>query len=779
MSGYQGSVTLAHGAADVVGGRRDEAVGPPLDLLPPFCGVPCSHACHLLHTGASAHSGHYTARILEQSREERWLTFNDELVSEQAFDAAKAASKAETNGVTLLKKVAPGGGRLFASRNAYMLLYTREDKLERAKACHAEVQAPTALREAVEADGTALRADGEEYEIKLAAHKERVAERASLLEELRPILRSDGRDGRWIQSARLQDCLTHGPMGRADGAVGEIDNGAIACAHGEADPRHVGSGGMKLISTAGWQKLMGLFGGGPELRAAGCMVCADAAWQGKQRAAGHEEHKVKLASALGASSNGSAGGGGGGGGGGGDYHVPKHLAKKWSRWLSDGQSDITRELFCAHGKLLPLDANARTISAEAWGHLVALFPDSVAVPVECVGVDGGGGGNGGNGRLVECAACLVEHGEKEAVKAGEKASAKEENAARSMQKQKLGRLLQEDSMLDAATLLSSKQLYLLDASWVAAWRLSMQSAKADKPGPLLGAERCAEHGQLLVRPELCVGAALEAVLAPSAGGGGNGGEAPSGRERERDKRLGTRVCMVTEDEAVGLANGARLSKAAMLPLCRLHEGIFECEPPVCKVCSAKLGEEVLSSLLEYSEQPLHVKKLAALPVGAAAVESSSGGAGGGGGGGGGATDSGGGGSRPARRSSRAGAGSNLTVTASSSANVLNLKLRIYQTTDWLPSQQRLFIDGCELLDDTQTLADAGVLPNSVVHVFVDTSRAAEMPEIEEAFGGDASGGGKARAPEDGFVGSALVSSFGAPPKSAAPAGEGDASSDAK
>ena len=63
--------------------------------------------------------------------------------------------------------------------------------------------------------------------------------------------------------------------------------------------------------------------------------------------------------------------------------------------------------------------------------------------------------------------------------------------------------------------------------------------------------------------------------------------------------------------------------------------------------------------------------------------------------------------------------------------------------------------------------------------FVDTSRAAEMPEIEEAFGGDASGGGKARAPEDGFVGSALVSSFGAPPKSAAPAGEGDASSDAK
>ena len=115
----------------------------------------------------------------------------------------------------------------------------------------------------------------------------------------------------------------------------------------------------------------------------------------------------------------------------------------------------------------------------------------------------------------------------------------------------------------------------------------------------------------------------------------------------------------------------------------------------------------------------------------------------------------------------------MSVRACSSINVLNLKLRIYQATEWSPSQQRLFIDGDELLDDEQMLSDAGVLPNSFIHVYIDTSRVAELPAIEEAFG--SASGGKPRAPEDGFAGSALVSSSLGASQSAAAACESDAS----
>jgi hypothetical protein len=66
-----------------------------------------------------------------------------------------------------------------------------------------------------------------------------------------------------------------------------------------------------------------------------------------------------------------------------------------------------------------------------------------------------------------------------------------------------------------------------------------------------------------------------------------------------------------------------------------------------------------------------------------------------------------------------------------------------------------------------------VLPNSFIHVYIDTSRVAELPAIEEAFG--SASGGKPRAPEDGFAGSALVSASLGTSRSAAAAGESDAS----
>ena len=745
----------------------------------------------LMHSGASAHSGHYTARILEQSPAARWLTVNDELVTEEDFDPAKAATKPKPNGVTLLKQSAPCDGRLFASHEAYMLMYTRDDVIAEAQATHAEVQAPATVREAVHAANVALRAATEKYQDALCAHTERLTARQTLIDELRPILRSDGHDGRWIESRWLQACLTLGPRGTTD-ELGPIRNQFIECCHGgAADPKHVSTGAMKLISVAAWQKLLGLFGGGPELLATGCVECADAEWERRQLEMAKEAHKAALASALNSASSSSltkhasveANGGDGGVPHDDYYYVPRLTGSKWVRWLSEGQRDATRELFCPHDKLLRLEAHARTIGAEAWGHLFALFPDSIPILVEAVGR------GDGDGRLVECAACLVSECEREAAKADEKMSAKlsakSEIASRSAQRQRLGRLLQEDGRLDPDVLRSTRPLYLLDGTWIAEWRHAVQSTHVSKPGAPRGAECCTDHGKLLIQPELCVRNVMG--LLPRNGSfegrygerGGSGG-ALSRREAERDKQLGARLCMVTAEEALELANGASLSDLTdlRLPSCELcDDGSFVCQPPVCEGCSTKLGLEVLGALLEYTEQPVHLKKLAALPN-VDKASGSGGGSGGGGGGGGGSVDvadsSGGGDSgRPARRSSRASAGSKLSVRASSSINVLNLKLRIYQATEWSPSQQRLFIDGDELLNDEQTLSDAGVLPNSFIHVYIDTSRVAEMPAIEEAFG--SASGGKPRAPEDGFAGSALVSASLGASRSAAAAGESDAS----
>jgi len=123
-----------------------------------------------------------------------------------------------------------------------------------------------------------------------------------------------------------------------------------------------------------------------------------------------------------------------------------------------------------------------------------------------------------------------------------------------------------------------------------------------------------------------------------------------------------------------------------------------------------------------------------------------------------------------RRSTRASAGSTIwSILASSSINVLNLKLRILQVTEWPQSQQRLFIDGEELLNDEQTLSAAGVLPNSTIHVFVDTSQEAELDAIEGAFGGGREG--EQPGPKPGFANSMFFPSslFGVGGKAASAA----------
>ena len=93
----------------------------------------------LMHTGNSANSGHYTARILQQTAAagggdaaaaERWWNFNDERVTLEEWE--REGKKGGTNavGVTLLEGASTDATRLFSSKTAYMLNYTRVDVLQ-------------------------------------------------------------------------------------------------------------------------------------------------------------------------------------------------------------------------------------------------------------------------------------------------------------------------------------------------------------------------------------------------------------------------------------------------------------------------------------------------------------------------------------------------------------------------------------------------------------------------------------------------------------------------
>ena len=89
--------------------------------------------------------------------------------------------------------------------------------------------------------------------------------------------------------------------------------------------------------------------------------------------------------------------------------------------------------------------------------------------------------------------------------------------------------------------------------------------------------------------------------------------------------------------------------------------------------------------------------------------------------------------------------------------MLSLKLLVYQQNDGMvPSQMRLYLDGNELTDGEATLADAGIVPNATVQLFIDKTLEADLQGAFDAHEQQTTKK-RGRATEDGFVGSALIS----------------------
>ena len=564
---------------------------------------------------------------------------------------------------------------------------------------------------------------------------------------------------------------------------------------------------MKLVSHEAWALLQSRFGGGPELAADGCPQCVEELFSLRLADASTAERAEALTAAL--SEDVPSGGGGGGAGGETFYYVPKLFAKKWPKWLKDGEADATAELLCHHGGVRPLHAHGRLISAAAWGHVSALFPSSEPLRASADGaLLGGGGGGGGGGRAI-CETCEQNDQADQQAKLEAKADAKTANQQKKVLLSRFARLLEEKSILDAEQLKSASALYLVDMAWLNAWRLHMQTDRANHPGPLRGAALCEAHQGLLYPPELAIGEYWYETwrrMQTASGAGGAGGAGGDGAaecaltftsaDKVCEMKLAEQVYLMTEEEAAELAAGADLCS---LPKCTLRhppftrlvspasanangaaptaaeaaQPLFDVAPAVCVPCYQAKQAETKAAVLEFESEQIHVQPLSADPTLAAAASKGGDGKENGEGGGGGtqqgsgplASASVGGAALVAnasgrRRSGRAGAGKKLSVLASSSTTVLNLKLLIYQAADeYVPSQQRLFYDGRELLDqDDAPLSEVGMVPSATVQLFHDKTLESDTQAAFDAHAQQTAKKEGRSNQEDGFLGSALISS---------------------
>ena len=269
---------------------------------------------------------------------ERWWNFNDELVTLEEWE--REGKKGGTNavGVTLVEGAEGGAPRIFSSKTAYMLNYTRVKAL-RATAAEAAPAPPEHAHKQNEAEVAKLQAEVKTFNKNKEQQERKLDERKGLHSEVGPQLAAEsaGPTVRWVGTEWLQRAMS---TSIADvNGPGEMDNAPLMCQHKKADPCKVQQ--MKLITKAAYDVFTRRFGGGPELRAGDgdlCEACCKQMFDADEEKAGHEESGGRMASLLKQAPQSAPGP---------RYLVDKHLAKNWRRWHKEGRKDANADLYCA------------------------------------------------------------------------------------------------------------------------------------------------------------------------------------------------------------------------------------------------------------------------------------------------------------------------------------------------------------------------------------------------------------------------------------------------
>ncbi|KAG0095353.1 hypothetical protein BGZ93_006014 [Podila epicladia] len=201
----------------------------------------------LVHSGPSAHSGHFLAHVLDR-KSKKWFVLNDEEVAEvntTLFDPEvySSASKGKKASKTTIVSGADDGARqlnTLSSRNAYMLTYTK--RLMPSQESQ-PLSPPSETMCLVSKDNAAFELDIEEYSERQASLQQKFT---TAREECRKLYRSwnvndDTDPSYYVPSEGLAKQIAMIPSSAeasSEGSGAAIDSTILCCEHQKLSPVH-------------------------------------------------------------------------------------------------------------------------------------------------------------------------------------------------------------------------------------------------------------------------------------------------------------------------------------------------------------------------------------------------------------------------------------------------------------------------------------------------------------------------------------------------------------
>ncbi|TVU48110.1 hypothetical protein EJB05_07733 [Eragrostis curvula] len=722
-------------------------------LSNPSSGYTYDLAAILIHKGTAANSGHYVAHIKDESNGQ-WWEFDDETVSKLGLHpfgekTEKSISKdhksqgivgadsATNNTNSSNQETAPTStsvGEMFSSTDAYMLMYKRTSKDERATESNNKLEIndplPRHFLDEINEQNASYVKVCEEYQSKkvnqLGCISERRQEVKSILIEA-PVNPEDD-SYFWISTDWLRQW--------ADNITppSSVDNSQVQCEHGKVPASKVTS--MKRLSAVAWLKLFTKYGGGPTLSSDDfCVECLKDGAKNVVSADVYRDRKASfknLAEAMlaGTSPDGPS------------YFVSRTWLTQWLRRKKgdvpcDADNGPTSALICCHGNLLPENApGAKRVSVpeSLWLFLYETISAMNADEVVTFPSDS-----------QPCEICNVELSE---------VASHEGNlrAVKLKQQQNHEKLISGKS----CTLHPGKKYYLVPSSWLSDWRAYITATGKNIysfPEPqnleaIVSSLICEKHSRLLQRPLdlICKHGSITQKISNADGltmipesdwklFSEEWSATPSKgisaeivfTKSSQDKLLGSSEALpITVEDLEQSSDDANDNLGA-------REPYFKTYPEVCEDCIGERESCALLEKLNYQNEDIHVYFVRGKEAPKSLLEASKAVS---------VLDR-----RTSKRSRRTSSGNSISLKVSGSTTVYQLKLMIWESLGIVKENQKLHKGSVEVKDDFATLADKSIFPGDVLwvrdsEVYEDRDIADEISEqktdiqqIEEGFRG--------------------------------------------
>ncbi|XP_024527691.1 ubiquitin carboxyl-terminal hydrolase 26 [Selaginella moellendorffii] len=656
----------------------------------------------LMHKGNMASSGHYVVHIRDE-RTGQWWQFDDEEVT-------MLGSNPLGEPTSKLDKVSPDrDDNLLMSPDAYMLMFSRRTSTPRV-AEEPVRSIPEFLKAEVDEQNYSLMSSCEVYNLMKDEEEQRIVERRAEVREVLANARPTAPKGFWISAEWLRNWTDSLKPPSA------IDNSILLCEHERVSPKSIQL--MKCISDAAWQSLHSKYGGEPVLTMESC--CFECIYADAGAAATAESFRSGRAAMKLMAENVMAGKGLEGH----LFYVSKSWLVQWMRkkaaldTLGDGDLNPTSAITCRHNALLPDDAagaKRQVVPEVLWSYF---YQNAVLV-----------GGEEQRGHkpfpvnTENCKICEAEHSH----------TLSRQNDLRATKMEQ--RQKQEAIFSGRNPVLNPGDVYyLVPSSWISLWRAYIGASGKnvlDIEEPV-GLERflsslLCKHGGLLYNPPALTRTRRGELVQKASS---DDVQVVVSRDdwvyfcQQWDANAGKGIRAYVEE--------AEMPDRPEKELSELKLPVLRTEPEVCRECIDDRETTELVHKLNYTNATITVdlvqgKEPPPSLVFAAANQDAE--------------------RRTSKRARRTVATGNKQVklTVSGTTTVYQLKMLIWEWLGVVKENQEVHFGKVELTDESTTLADVGVLPNSQLWVsdsglhehrdIADELSTPQQGHVEEGFRG--------------------------------------------